>query len=423
MPKSVPYTGSVASSNPLLPPGTPPLFLAVTDGQTPYRGQLHYREAGHTLCVGPTRNGKSTALAFLAAQWLTRYPDPQVFAFDKRGSLRILCEAMGGTYYRFEHPQLCPLGSLETADDQSWATWYIEYLCTLNNLKVSAKHRNCITQGIKALAKGSERHRSLTHFSAMMIGGAEDEGIRQALEYYTIDSTSGGSMLDADEDSLRLDETTFAVFEMEYLLTMDSRILHAVMPYLFRLIAKRLHSAKQTFIPIDEAWMTKDPRFAEALGSWLTETAARGGAVFLATQNLSDFISPDNKLRDKVMNQCKNQMFLPNPMASSVVQAPQYADFGLNSAQILSIAQGKDKREYFLKTPTGFSCIDFQLKNVALAFCGSSSDTHHEQWARLYNRDPHTAPAEWLRMKGESDWASAYERLLDRHQEVLYAVA
>jgi type IV secretion/conjugal transfer VirB4 family ATPase len=423
MPKSVPFTGLKESNNPLLPAGIPPLFRAITDGQTPYDGHLHYKEAAHTLCVGPTRNGKSTGLAFVAAQWMTRFPDPQVFAFDKRGSLRILCEAMGGTYYPLQDPQLCPLGNLEDAEDQAWATSYIGYLCELNNLKVTPKHRHVISQGIRVLSGYPAEHRSLTNFGAALVSGEGNEEIRSALEYYTVDSTSGGSILDANEDNLRLDETRFAVFEMEHLLEKDKRILHAVLTYLFRLITKRLHSAKQTLIPIDEAWMTKDPRFSDVLRSWLTETASRGGAVFLSTQNLSDFLDKDNPLRDVVMNQCKNQLFLPNPSAATEEQAPQYASFGLNPAQILAIAKGQDKREYFLKTPAGFARLDFQLGKVALSFCGASSDVHHERWARLYERDPLGAPAAWLRQRNEPEWADLYEKLFEKEQEILYAVA
>ena len=423
MPKSVPFTGLKETNNPLLPAGTPPLFRAVTEGQTPYRGHLHYREAGHTLCVGPTRNGKSTALAFLAAQWMTRFPDPQVFGFDKRGSLRILCQSMGGIYYQLKNPQLCPLGSLANDDEKAWATSYICYLCELNNLKLAPKHRHIISQGIKRVAEWPKESRSITNFCAALVEGAENEAVRNALEYYTVDSTSGGSIIDANEDDLRLDETRFAVFEMEHLLEKDSRILHAVLPYLFRLITKRLHSAKQTLIPIDEAWMTKDPRFSDVLRSWLTETASRGGAVFLSTQNLSDFVNPENPLRDVVMNQCKNQIFLPNPAAASEIQAPQYADFGLNPAQILAISKGRDKREYFIKTPGGFSCVDLQLSPVALEFCGRSSDMHHERWQRLYERDPMRAPAMWLRQARLEAWADEYDKLRQEEQERRYEVA
>jgi type IV secretion system protein TrbE len=351
---------------------------------------------------------------------MTRLADPQVFAFDKRGSLRILCEAMGGTYYELKQSQLCPLGSLDDPEEQAWATSYVEYLCQLNNGKLTPKLRQAISTGIRVLSGWEPGERSITGFCAAV----QNEEISQALEYYTVESTSGGGILDANSDNLRLDETRFAVFEMEYLLEKDPRILHGVLPYLFRLVTKRLHSAKQTLIPIDEAWMTKDPRFADVLRSWLTETASRGGAVYLSTQNLSDFISKENPLWDVVMNQCKNQIFLPNAMAANETQAPQYAEFGLNPSQILAIAKGVDKRDYFLKTPSGFARMDLQLKSVALAFVGVSSDTHKEKWARLYERDPVGAPVEWLRQRGLPEWADELDKILGLQQEgILYACA
>jgi type IV secretion system protein VirB4 len=416
MPKSTPYRGQKINTSPLLPPGTPALFRAVTSGQTPYDGQLHHKEAAHCLCVGPTRGGKSAALAFTAAQWMARFPDPQVFAFDKRGSLRILCEAMGGTYYLLKNPQLCPLGNLEDPEEQAWATWYTEYLCHLNRLKVTPAHRQAISKGIQALATWPDKSRSITNFCAAV----RNDEIAQALEYYTVDSSSGGEIIDSDEDSLHLEEERFAVFEMEHILDKDPRILHAVLPYLFRLVRKRLHSAKQTLLPIDEAWMTKDPRFADVLRSWLTESAGRGGACFLSTQNLSDFISAENPLKDVVMNQCKNQLFIPNARASNDEQAPQYRNFDLNDAQILNISRGMEQREYFLKTPHGFSKIDFQLGAVALSFCGASSDVHKEQWARLYAQDPIGAPMAWLRHRNLPEWAAEYGKLWEKRQEEMY---
>jgi type IV secretory pathway VirB4 component len=42
----------------------PPLFLARTEGSTPFRFSLHVGDVGHTLIIGPTGAGKSVLLAF-----------------------------------------------------------------------------------------------------------------------------------------------------------------------------------------------------------------------------------------------------------------------------------------------------------------------------------------------------------------------
>ena len=52
----------------------PPLFLAKTEGSTPFRFSLHVGDVGHTLVVGPTGAGKSVLLALMALQF-RRYPE------------------------------------------------------------------------------------------------------------------------------------------------------------------------------------------------------------------------------------------------------------------------------------------------------------------------------------------------------------
>ncbi len=76
----------------------PPLFLAKTEGSTPFRFSLHVGDVGHTLVVGPTGAGKSVLLALMALQF-RRYPNSQIFAFDFGGSIRAAAIAMGGDWH------------------------------------------------------------------------------------------------------------------------------------------------------------------------------------------------------------------------------------------------------------------------------------------------------------------------------------
>jgi len=82
----------------MYPEGSPPLLHAGTDGSTPFRLNLHVGDVGHTLMLGPTGAGKSTALALIAAQF-RRYAGATVFAFDKGNSLEALTRAVGGRHY------------------------------------------------------------------------------------------------------------------------------------------------------------------------------------------------------------------------------------------------------------------------------------------------------------------------------------
>ena len=49
--------------------GAPPLFVAKTEGSTPFRFSLHVGDVGHTLIIGPTGAGKSVLLALMSLQF------------------------------------------------------------------------------------------------------------------------------------------------------------------------------------------------------------------------------------------------------------------------------------------------------------------------------------------------------------------
>jgi len=82
MPISAVWAGEKKNPSSLMPPDSPPLLYAATQGGVPYRLNLHDYDVGHTLLIGPTGAGKSVSLALFVAQWF-RYPNAQVFAFDK----------------------------------------------------------------------------------------------------------------------------------------------------------------------------------------------------------------------------------------------------------------------------------------------------------------------------------------------------
>src|SRR3546814_14446237 len=73
----------------------PPLLVAQTAGSTPFRLNTHVGDVGHMMVVGPTGAGKSVLLALLALQF-RRYPDSQIYIFDKGFSARAAVLAMGG---------------------------------------------------------------------------------------------------------------------------------------------------------------------------------------------------------------------------------------------------------------------------------------------------------------------------------------
>ena len=128
----------------MYPPDSPTLLYGVAAGRTPFRLNLHVRDLGHTIILGPTGSGKSTALATLAAQF-RRYKGMTIFAFDKGMSLYPLTSACGGCHFIVETGSglnFCPLQFLATPEDIAWAQDWIESVLGVNGVSVDPAQRN-----------------------------------------------------------------------------------------------------------------------------------------------------------------------------------------------------------------------------------------------------------------------------------------
>ena len=140
LPLSSVWVGHNRAPCPFYPAGSPALLHAATDGSTPFRLNLHIGDVGHTLMLGPTGSGKSTALALIAAQF-RRYKGATIFAFDKGNSLEPLTRAVGGQHYNVagdsDTPELCfaPLAQIDQPGELGWAEDWVATLLELQGLQ------------------------------------------------------------------------------------------------------------------------------------------------------------------------------------------------------------------------------------------------------------------------------------------------
>ncbi|MBV9268777.1 MAG: conjugal transfer protein TrbE, partial [Acidobacteriaceae bacterium] len=325
------WAGLRENPSALMPKGSPPLLYAATSGATPFRFNLHVNDLGHTMIIGPSGAGKSTLLGLIAAQWF-RYPDAQVFAFDKGYSLYVLNRAADGEFYDVggdkTHLAFCPLREIDTDADLAWSVNWLEGLCVAQGLVVGPKHRQAITEAAQQLRLSPAR--TLTEFCAEV----QDEEIRSALQYYTL-SGPLGQLLDADHDVLG--SGRFVTFETENLMQLGDKAVIAVLLYLFRRIEKRLDGSP-TLVPLDEAWVyLRHPLFRDRLRDWLKTLRKMNGAVILATQNLSDVLN--SEIGDVIVETCPTKILLPNAEAGNPASRRFYDRVGLNDREI-EILQG-----------------------------------------------------------------------------------
>lgn len=251
----------------------PPLLMAETGGATPFRLSLHQGDVGHTLVVGPTGAGKSVLLSLLAMQF-RRYPNAQVYFFDKGGSARAATLGMGGTWYDLGADgslAFQPLAGISDTQQRSWAQDWICALLAHEKAEVTPELKEAVWSALSNLAQAPMQERTLTGLAALL----QSNAIRQALKPYTLNGPHG-RLLDADNDRLSLDGVQ--CFEMEDLMNSDAAVL-PVLTYLFHRLEERF-DGRPTILILDEAWlfldntefaarireMAKDPTEKERIG-------------------------------------------------------------------------------------------------------------------------------------------------------------
>ncbi|GAM65495.1 conjugative transfer protein trbE [Vibrio ishigakensis] len=355
------WTGEEECPCPFYPEHSPPLMVCTASGNTPFKFNLHVSDVGHTLMFGPTGAGKSTCLAFIAAQ-LFRYPNARLFAFDKKHSMYTMTQ-LGGTHIDIgatgsrSAPAFAPLSELD--NDFEWCCDYIEKLLILQNVTINSDIRQSIYKALSEMKHSSRR--SMSEFCAQV----QNSTIKSAIQYYTIDGRAG-DLLDAEENTLSL--TQFMTFEMNELMSRGENDLVPVLLYLFRCIERQLDGSP-SFIFIDEGWIALGhPAFREMIREWLKELRKANCVVVLATQSLTDAIN--SGILDVLIESCPTQIFLPNIKAQQF--ADTYAQFGLNEKQIELIANAVPKREYYINQPVGGRLVNLSLDKLALAFVGAS---------------------------------------------------
>lgn len=409
LPLTAIWSGAETNPCPFYPKNSPPLMYAATTGNTPFRLSLHVQDLGHFGIFGPPGAGKSTVLNALVAQHF-RYPHAQAFAFDLGYSMATLCEAANGAHYDIGAPDskvgFCPLAAIDTPADRAWATDYMVTLTTLRlkeGESLSTAQVNEIGRAINQMAADTteSRHRTLTDFLATV----QDNAIKEALVYYTLDEQHGrlGGLLDAEQDSLA--SNRFIVFETSQLIALGDTAVIAVFLYLFRQIEKRVARSIPSMVTIDEGFRTfGNPLALQKLDFFLETMRKENVAVGFATQNLEKVLN--SIVGSTIIQATATKIMLPNSAATTQTVAPLYRAFDLNEKQIQNLAYARPKQDYFIMNTDGRRMIQFGFGKVALAFLGVSGKDqmalvremkaqHGPMWVYHYMQD-RGVPQDWL---------------------------
>lgn len=337
----------------------PPLFHALAAGATPFRLSLHVGDVGHMTILGPTGAGKSVLLAFMLAAF-QRYARAQAFMFDKGGSARATCLALGGRHHRLGRQADLAFQPLRGIDDEAERAWALDWL-----LPILASEADPVTPDAKAalwsalcaLALAPIDQRTLSGLSHLL----PNRALKAALEPYTLVGAYG-LCLDADHEDLGT--APLVCFETEELLA-EPRLAGPVLTYLFHRLETRF-DGRPTLLLLDEAWVFLDnPMFAGRIREWLKTLRKRNVSVVFATQSLADIV--ESPIAPAIIESCPQRLFLPNDRAREPFAREAYTRLGLNDRQIDVIANAVPKRQYYLQSRRGNRLFDLDLGPLALS--------------------------------------------------------
>jgi len=392
LPTSSIWTGENKAPCPLFPPSSPPLMHCVTNGNAPFRLNLHVRDLGHGIMFGPTRSGKSTHLGLIALSW-RRYKDARIYSFDKGMSMYPTCKATGGEHFTIADKEsrlaFAPLQFLDTKAHRAWAMEWIDTILSLNGLNTTPAQRNEIGHAIISM------HQSGSKTLSEFVMTIQDEPIRETLKQYTIDGLMG-HLLDAESDGLGL--SSFMTFEIEHLMGLGEKFALPVLLYLFRRIETSL-DGRPTLILLDEAWlMLAHPVFKNKIAEWLDSMAKKNCVVFMATQHLSH--AAGSGILDVIVESTATKIFLPNLYARDPETRVIYERMGLNPRQIDIIAQAQPKRDYYYVSEKGQRLYQLALGPYALAFVGATDPDSIARMKQLELKYGEEWVSHWLSEKG-----------------------
>lgn len=349
--------------------GGPPLLVTRTEGTTPFRLSTHVGDVGHTLVAGPTGAGKSVFLALLVLQF-RKYPDAQIYFFDRDRSIRATMLGLGGRFNDLGLEGGLTFQPLRDVDDLATRAWAAEWVAALlahEGVEVSPDVKDAVWSALGSLASAPVEERTLSGLGTLL----QSNRLRQALQPYTLDGPFG-RLLDADREEFGLSD--LQAFEMADLLHAKSVVL-PVLTYLFHRLEERF-DGRPTLLVLDEAWVFLDePVFASRIREWLKTLRKKNVSVVFATQSLSD--TQRSTIAPAIVESCPTRILLPSPQAIEPQLRPIYEGFGLNARQIEMIARATPKRDYYVQSRAGNRLFDLGLGPVALAFVAASTPADH----------------------------------------------
>ena len=306
-----------------------------------YRFQFHVSSeesaVAHCCIIGPTGQGKTTLLTFLAGQAM-RHSDLKVFFFDRHRGAEIFTRSIGGAYVGFDGDEknvsLNPFDTDNTPNNRAFLRRWMKSITMADDALSEREVARAVTTAFDYL-RPEERIMKNLYKSCFSPTGT----MRREL-YRWVNPDQYGNIFNADTDSLDLKSKRFMAFDFTHIFE-DDTLAPAVISYIMhRIQGETGETGVPSLIMIDEtAPMLKHPMFRDYFIIGLQEGRKKRQAYLCAFQqpNIIDKLGVGEVIR----GQCQTVIFFRNPQA----MMEDYANWNLTKSE-LDFVFGKTYRDF-----------------------------------------------------------------------------
>ncbi len=300
-----------------------------TTSGSAYRFQFHVSSedsaVAHCCIIGPTGQGKTTLLTFLAGQAM-RHADLRVFFFDRHLGARIFTHAVQGAYIGFDGDEknvsLNPFDCPNTPNNRAFLRRWMRAITLVDDPVSEKEIARAVTTAFDYL-RPEERVMTNLYKSCFSPTG----NMRREL-FKWINPDQYGNIFNGVNDSLDLKSKRFMAFDFTHIFE-DETLAPAVISYIMhRIQTETGETGVPSLIMIDEtAPMLKHPMFRDYFIIGLQEGRKKRQAYLCAFQQPS--IIDKLGVGEVIRGQCQTVIFFRNPQATP----EDYANWNLTDSE------------------------------------------------------------------------------------------
>lgn len=295
--------------------GDGPIAMFETIDGSPYAFNFHVGEGspplGHCVSIGPSGQGKTTLVTFLASMAL-RHPNLKAFFFDRGRGCEVITRALGGSYIFFDgSDQAVGLNPMQLADNPQNRAFLNEWLQLIGDVKDD--EYTFQEQVSDAVQINFDPNLTLEQRNLQQLYGAvfpPDSELRQRLTAWT-NPDQWGSLVCAKYDTLDISQRV-AGFDFTQALEND-RLGPAMVSYIMhRILAEARAEPRLIFIDETEP-LLRNENFRLRFKKLLQEGRKERQVIISAFQRPQ---APDDVgIGDTIRGQCPTVFFFRNPQA------------------------------------------------------------------------------------------------------------